>query len=286
MPDFSIIDGHVHLWQPGRYSVPWLDNVPMLNKPFGLTEYSAATHDVSVEGFVYLEIDVAPAYAQLEARQIVELAAQDSRIKGVVAHAPVEDGEQVRTYLEALVALGPKIKGIRRLTQGLPDPEFCLRPGFIQGIQLLPEYGLSCDLCCTFRELGPTVELVRRCPETSFILDHIGKPNIRGNEMSPWKEQMTDLASHPNTVCKISGATTEANLDSWTVEQIKPYVLHALGVFGEDRVVFGSDWPVVLQAAPYRRWVDTLDELTDDWSASAKRKLWSENAKRFYRLDE
>lgn len=285
MPDFPIIDAHVHLWDPARFKIPWLETVPLLNKPFGLAEYGGATKEVRIEGLVYLEIDIAPAYAQLEARHVVEMARHDTRIKGIVPHAPVEDGDRVRVYLEALVALGPKIKGIRRLTQGLPDPEFCLRPDFVRGVQLLPEFGLSCDLCCTYRELGPTVELVRRCPETSFILDHIGKPNIRGGEMSPWREQLADLASLPNAVCKVSGVATETDRDTWTVEQVKPYVAHVLDVFGEDRVLFGSDWPVVLGASTYQRWVNTLDELTADLSYGAKQNLWSENAKRFYRLE-
>jgi L-fuconolactonase len=285
MPDFPIIDAHVHLWDPERYAIPWLESAPRLNRPFGLAEYAEATSEIQVDGLVYLEIDIAPHYALIEADHLAAMAASDPRIMGIVAHAPVEYGDRVRVFLEALVAIGPKIKGIRRLTQGLPDPEFCLRPGFVRGVQLLPEYGLSCDLCCTYRELGPTVELARRCPDTSFILDHIGKPNIRGNEMHPWAEQMTELASLPNVVCKISGATTEANLDSWTIDDVKPYVLHALEVFGENRVVFGSDWPVVLNAASHHRWVSTLDELTAGFTQKAKRKLWAENARRFYRLD-
>ncbi|MGH2532017.1 MAG: amidohydrolase family protein [Thermomicrobiales bacterium] len=285
MPDFPIIDAHVHLWDPARFAIPWLEGAPALNKPFSLAEYGEATKEIRVEGVVYLEIDIAPAYALIEARHVVDLASQDARIMGIIAHAPVEDGDRVRVYLEALVALSSKIKGIRRLTQGLPDPEFCLRPGFVRGVQLLPKYGLSCDLCCTYRELGPTVELVRRCPETSFILDHIGKPNIRGGELNPWAEQMAALASLPNTVCKISGVLTEANLEAWTIEDVKPYVMHALEVFGEDRVVFGSDWPVVLGAASHQRWVSTLDDLTADFSEDAKRKLWAENVRRFYRLD-
>jgi len=149
---------------------------------------------------------------------------------------------------------------------------------------LLPEFGLSCDMCCYYVQLGQTVELVRRCPETSFILDHIGKPNIRGGEREPWMSQIRDLASLPNAMVKISGATTEAHHDRWTIEDLKPYLLHVLDVFGEDRVVFGSDWPVATQATTYRRWVDTVDELTADWSETARRKLWNENARRFYRL--
>jgi L-fuconolactonase len=168
--------------------------------------------------------------------------------------------------------------------QDEPDPEFSLRPDFIRGNQILGELGLSSDLCCNFRQLHAVVALVRQCPGTQFILDHIAKPNMRGNEFEPWATQMRDLAALPNVVCKISGAVTEADHESWTVRDIAPYVNHALAVFGEDRVVFGSDWPVVTLAAEYRRWVAALEELTASLSQSAANKLWRENAIRFYRL--
>jgi len=284
MPDLPIIDAHVHLWDPSRLRVPWLDGVPQLNRPHGLAEYEAATAGLNIEGIVYLEIDIAPPYALLEAREIARLAERDGRILGIVPFAPLEFGDQLRAYLEELVSISPKIKGVRRLTQDEPDPEFCLQPGFIQGARLLSEYGLSCDLCCRYLQFAQTVELVRRCPGTSFILDHIGKPNIRGGQLEPWASQMRELASLPNVVGKISGVATEADHASWTIEDVKPYVRHALEVFGEDRVVFGSDWPVATLATTYRRWVDTLDELTADLSDEARRKLWNANARRFYRL--
>jgi L-fuconolactonase len=284
MPSFPIIDSHVHLWDPNRYRMPWLDKVPTINKPMGLPEYDAATAGINVEGLVYLQVEVGPPYALLEARDLVTLSQQDARILGIVPWAPLEYGEQVRYFLEELVKLGPGIKGVRRIVQDEPDPEFCLQSGFVRGNQILAEYGLSSDICCNFRQLGPNVELVRRCPETSFILDHIAKPNIRGGEFEPWAGQMRDLASLPNVVCKISGVVTEADLANWRIDDIKPYVLHALEVFGEDRVLFGSDWPVVTLASDYRRWVETLDELTADLPPAAQRKLWSENAKVFYRL--
>lgn len=285
MPSFPIIDSHVHLWDPNRYRIPWLDKVPPINRPMSLDDYDAATEGIAVEGLVYLQVEVAPPYALLEARDLVSLARQEPRIKGIVPWAPLEYGEQTRYFLEELVKLGPEIKGVRRIVQDEPDPEFCLQPEFVRGNQILAEYGLSSDICCNFRQLGPNVELVKRCPETQFILDHIAKPNIRGGEFEPWASQMRELASLPNVVCKISGAATEADLERWTIADVEPFVRHALAVFGEDRVVFGSDWPVVTLASPYDRWVRTLEELTQDVSETAKRKHWSENAKRFYRLD-
>jgi L-fuconolactonase len=214
----------------------------------------------------------------------VGLAQEDPRLAGIVAWAPLEDGEQARSFLAALAAIGPRLKGVRRIVQSEPDPAFCLRPGFVRGAQLLPEYGFSCDICIYHHQLASTVELVRRCPATSFILDHAGKPNIREHALDPWREQLRQLALLPNVMCKVSGLVTEADHAGWTPDDLAPYVAHVLEVFGEDRVVFGGDWPVVLQAASYRRWVETLDALTAHLSAEAKRKLWAENARRFYRL--
>jgi L-fuconolactonase len=148
------------------------------------------------------------------------------------------------------------------------------------------EYGLTSEICCYFNQLGPTVELVRQCPGTEFILNHIAKPNIRGGEFEPWAAQMTELANFGNVVCKISGATTEANLDNWTIEDVRPYVEHALTAFGEDKVLFGSDWPVVTQAASYTRWLEAVEEITKDFSEAQKAKLWKDNAVRFYRLGD
>jgi L-fuconolactonase len=285
MPNLPIVDSHVHLWEPDRYMIPWLANVPPINAKRDLADYAAATAGTDVEALVYLQVEVAPPYALLEARDLVRLARENPIIKGVVPWAPLEFGDRVRYFLEELVALGAEIKGVRRIVQDEPDPEFCLQPAFIEGTKALAEYGLTADICCNYRQLGPNVDLVRQCPETEFILDHIAKPNVRGRDLEPWAGQMRDLAALPNVVCKISGVATEADQDSWTIDDIKPYVMHALNVFGEDRVVFGSDWPVVTLAASYRRWVETLDELTADWSETARAKLWRENAIRFYRLD-
>jgi L-fuconolactonase len=284
VPDFPIVDSHVHLWDPERFRMSWLDANERLNQPFLLREYREATAGIEVAAMIYLEVDLDPAYKLLEAPFVDGLAGQDPRLEGIVASAPVEDGDAVQSYLDELAAVGPRLKGIRRITQSEPDPDFCLRPGFVRGVQLLDEYGLSFDICINHRQLASTVRLVEQCPDVRFMLDHIAKPDIRGGGLDPWREQLRLLASFPNVSCKISGVVTEADPELWTVDDVRPYVEHALEVFGEDRVAYGGDWPVVLNAAPYARWVETLDAITAGLSPQARRKLWSDNARRFYRL--
>jgi L-fuconolactonase len=290
MPDIPIVDSHVHLWDPTQLRIPWLDSNARLNKRFALPEYREHTQGLDVQAMVYMEVDLAPEYKLIEAQWVLERAKEDPRLKGSVASAPVEYGEQVRAFLDALVALNPPgqklIKGVRRLIQSEPDPAFCVQPEFVRGVQILAEYGLSFDICIYHPQLASAIELVRHCPDTSFILDHIGKPGIRDHLLDPWRAQIEELASLPNVICKVSGVATEADHERWTIDDVKPYVHHVLDTFGEDRVAYGGDWPVALNASSYRRWVDTLDMLTAHLSPEAKRKLWSENAKRFYRLDE
>ena len=286
MPDFPIIDAHLHLWDPAHFRMPWLDGDPLLGKPYGLSEYREHTRGIDIEAMVYLEVDVAAPYKLLEARWAADCAQEDPRIQGIVASAPVEYGERTRAFLSALRDIDPRIKGVRRLLQDEPDIEFCLQPDFIRGVQILPEYGFSFDICIKHHQLGSVLKMVRQCPDTAFILDHIGKPNIKDHVLDPWREQIQELASYPNVVCKVSGLVTEADTQHWSPDDLAPYVSHVLAAFGEDRVVFGGDWPVALLASSYVRWVETLDTLTTHLSPQAKRKLWAENARHFYRLSE
>lgn len=284
MGEQELVDAHVHLWNPQQFRLAWLDHEPALNKPFGLDDYLRQSADRAIDALVYIEVDVAPHYALLEARWAADQAARDARLQGIVAAAPVEHGERVRSYLAALQAISPLIKGVRRNLQDEQDPAFCLQEDFVQGVQLLPTYGFSFDLCVRHWQLPAVIELVRRCPDTSFILDHLGKPAIKEHLLDPWREHLMQLAASPNVWCKISGLVTEADHQGWMPEELAPYVSHALKVFGEDRVVFGGYWPVLLLASSYNQWLETLDALTERLSPGAKRKLWKENARRFYRL--
>jgi L-fuconolactonase len=283
VPDFPIVDAHLHLWDPTHFRMPWLDGNTILNRPYGLDDYREHTQGVEIAAMVYLQVEVAPAYGLLEAKWVSERAKEDPRIQAIVAWAPLEFGEQARAYLDEMVTIDPRIKGIRRIAQSEPLG-FSIEPQFVRGVQILADYGLSCDICIYHPQMRDTINLVRQCPDVSFILDHIGKPNIKGKEISPWREEISELATLPNVMCKVSGMVTEADHQRWQPEDLAPYVEHVLTVFGEDRVAFGGDWPVAFQASPYTRWVETLDSLTSSLSPAAKRKLWSENARRFYRL--
>src|SRR5438093_3241043 len=196
MPDVPIVDSHVHLWHPEHFRIAWLDGSPRLNKRFAIPEYREHTAGLDVEAMVYMEVDLAPEYKLLEVQWVVERAGEDPRLKGIVASAPVEYGEQVRAFLDVLVALNPPgqtlIKGVRRLIQSEPDPEFCLQPRFVRGVQMLAEYGLSFDICINYSQMASAIELVRRCPNTSFILDHIGKPGIKEPALDPWRAQLKE----------------------------------------------------------------------------------------------
>ncbi len=283
MPPFPIVDAHLHLWDPTRFRMSWLDGNELLDRPYDLPDLDVHVEGVELEALVYVQVEVEPAYALLEARWALERANRDARLQGIVPWAPLEYGERARAYLEELVAMDPRIKGVRRLLQS-EDAAFCLQPDFVRGVQLLPEYGLTCDLCIYHPQLANTIELVRRCPDTSFILDHIGKPNIKDGVLDPWRAELRALAALPNVWCKISGLVTEADHQGWRPDDLAPYVAHVLDAFGEDRVVYGGDWPVALQATTYPRWVETLDALTAQLTPQAKRKLWNGNARRFYRL--
>ncbi len=284
MPDVPIVDSHVHLWDPTAFRMPWLDGNERLNRPYGLADYDAQTQGLVIQEIVYLQVEVTPAYGLLEALWAVNRAAEEARLQAIIAWAPLEDGAVCRTYLTALAEISPLIKGVRRVTQGEADLQFTSRPGFVEAARMLPEFGFSCDICIAHPQLPSAIALVRACPETDFVLDHIAKPDIKGHLLDPWRAQIEELASLPNVSCKVSGMVTEADPDHWTPNDLAPYVAHVLDAFGQDRVMYGGDWPVVLNASPYRRWVETLDALTAHLSYDARRALWSDNARRFYRL--
>ncbi|HVU12948.1 MAG TPA: amidohydrolase family protein [Phototrophicaceae bacterium] len=283
MLEFPIIDSHLHLWDTNHLRYSWLDGDPILGEPHLLEQYNTATQGERVEQMVFVQAEIDHELFLQEAAWVEENARRDPRIAGIVAWAPLENGDAARPALEKLAA-NPRVKGIRRLIQDEPDIDFCLRPDFVKGVQALPDYGLHFEICIYHRHLANAIKLVEQCPEVLFMLDHIGKPNIKDHVLDPWREQLQAIAKFDNVWCKMSGLANEADWQRWTKEDLKPYSDHVIECFGFDRLVFGGDWPVVLRAARWQQWVDTLDWLTQDASKDERQKLFHDNASAFYRL--
>ena len=283
MPICSIIDTHLHLWDPGLIRYPWLDESPQLNRTYLLDDYHTAIASVPVEAMIFIQCEAAFSAFEAEAAWVAELAQSEPRIKGLVAWAPLEKGGAVRADIERLKK-HTILRGIRRIIQFETDPDFCLRADFIEGVHTLAEFGLSFDVCIDHRHMSNILKFAERIPEVPMVLDHIGKPAISDGVIKPWADQLRELAHFPHVSCKISGVATEADHDRWESDDLKRYIEVAIDAFGVDRIMFGGDWPVATQAIEYHRWVGILDEMMNGVSEIDQRKFWHNNAARFYRV--
>ena len=283
MIDFPIIDSHVHLLDQKRFGYAWAAGVPALKRDWTPDDLAASAKPYAIDGFVFVEVDVDMGRHLDEAQWVEDLAKSDRRVRGCVACLPLERGEAIEPEIDRLAKLSV-VRGVRRLIQNQPDPEYVLRPGFLEAIRLLPKRNLSFDICVFHHQLPNTLEMVRRCPEVSFVLDHIGKPAVKAGLLDPWRRHIREMAALPNVVCKLSGVTTEADHASWSREQLRPYIEHVIESFGVDRVMYGGDWPVSELAGRYTQWLETLDWATAQLTRAEKRKLFRDNAIKAYRL--
>ncbi len=278
-----MIDTHLHLWDPARFSYDWLSYVPAISGRMGPEEF--AQSDVNIEGAVFVQADCDPAQARDEATWVASL---DMPILGIVAYAPLELGNTPE--LAALATL-PKIVGVRRNAQNEPDA-FMTAPGYISGLIAAARAGLSVDMCIRARQMPSLIraleQLYHEVPDARVVLDHLGKPDIKthGGDIDgdDWRRHIETLAAMPGVFCKLSGLPTEADWEHWTPAQLRPYLDHALAAFGPQRCLFGGDWPVVNLAGGYARWqaavAAALDHLPDDVQA----QVWSQTARRAYHL--
>jgi L-fuconolactonase len=283
MPKFPIVDSHVHLYDVDRLKYGWLADVPKINRTCLLEDFDKARGNVAVDKIVFAEVAVDQGFHLEEANFIRELADRDSRLCGIVAHVPLEKGTIIESDIVALKQIR-NVSGIRRLIETERNPAFCLEPPFIAALRLLPKYDLTFDICVKHTAMVYAIELVKRCPEVSFVLDHIGKPDVKNGLHEPWWSQITELAKFPNVVCKISGVITEADHGKWTRDQVKPYVSHVIDSFGFDRVMYGSDWTVSELTHTYPAWVEIIDEVVRGSSEAELRRLYRDTAIRTYRL--
>jgi L-fuconolactonase len=280
---FPIVDAHVHFWNPAKFNYPWLASVPVLHRTFLPEDYSAATKLANVSKLIFVECGCAASQSVDEARWISQIATGEPRLKGIVAQASVESGARVTDEL-ATLATNPLVKGVRRNLQGETDMNFCLQPHFVTGVLALAEFNFTFDLCIVPHQLPAATQLVARCPEVFFVLDHVAKPAIRDRQLDPWRKHLRELAALPNVACKISGLVTEADPARCGAPDLEPYVAHTLDCFGFDRVLFGGDWPVCQLATTYENWLAALKGIVAGETDTNLRKLFQTNAERIYRV--
>lgn len=279
----QVIDSHVHFWDPNKLHYSWLGEVPSIGDAHYPSDFRAASEGVNVTGMVFVEADCAADQSVEEADWITELAQEEPRLRGLVAAAALERGSAARPQLEALKER-PLVKGVRRLIQA-EGPGFAVAEDFIAGIRLLPEFGFSFDLCIKHPQFPEILELVEACPETTFILDHLGKPGVAAGDLDPWRAHVDALAAQPNVAaCKVSGLITEADHGTWTEEELTPYLTHVFEAFGPDRLMFGGDWPVSVLAGGYQRWWEVISKQAAPLGEAACAKLFHDTAARVYRL--
>jgi len=279
----AVLDAHVHFWDPRQLTYPWLNDVAPLQRPFLPPDYGAAAAPAHIDTVIFVECNCSPAQSFDEIALIERLRQQDDRIGGIVAYVDLTDERSRARALEHL-SQHAQVKGVRQNIQGNPAG-FALQSSFVEGVRAAAAAGYTFDLCVTHDQLPETAELVARCPAARFVLDHCGKPPIREALIEPWRTHLRTLAAFDNVCCKISGLLTEA-ARPWRADDVTPYVLHVVDAFGIDRVMFGSDWPVLTLAARFRDWYDLTCRLAAPWSASEQRRFFHANAANFYGLQD
>ncbi|WP_335975302.1 MULTISPECIES: amidohydrolase family protein [Streptomycetaceae] len=276
------IDAHHHLWDLDRRPQPWLRGAALapLNRTFALPELLP---ELDAHG-IDTTIVVQSSSSLEETRDLLALArASHGRISGVVGWADLTDPDALPGVLAELAAAGPLV-GIRHQVQDEADPQWLDRPDVRAGLRAVAAAGLAYDLLVTPRELSAALAAVEELPEVRFVLDHAGKPPIAAGRWEPWAEQISAVADHPNTVCKLSGLVTEAEWASWRPQDVLPHARHVLAAFGSDRVLFGSDWPVCTLAGRYADVVALAEQATADLSADERHAVFGGNAFRVYGL--
>ncbi|MES2793597.1 MAG: amidohydrolase family protein [Planctomycetota bacterium] len=289
LASLPIVDTHQHLWDLTKFELPWTKgaDAKSLAKNFLPSDYKAAIEGSNVVKSVYMEVDVLPSQQSKEADYVIDICqrGETPMVAAVISGRPNSD--EFKAYITKYA--GSKyIKGVRQVLHSDVTPAgYCVDPKFVQGIKLLGDLGLSFDLCMRAGELADAVKLVDQCPKTRFIVDHCGNMNVQSTDeelRTKWKKGMHDLAQRPNVVCKISGMIASAKPATWKNEDLAPILNYSMDTFGPDRIMFGGDWPVCTLAASYKQWVEALKAVTASKSEEDRRKLFHDNAVKFYGL--
>ncbi|MFC9914037.1 amidohydrolase family protein [Streptomyces sp. NPDC127197] len=276
----TVVDAHHHVWDLSVRDQDWITGPDLqpLRRNFTIADLAPEARQAGVDRTVLVQTITVPE----ETPEFLALAAEHDLIAGVVGWTDLTRPD-VAEELARLRELpgGQYLKGIRHQVQGEPDPEWLLRAEVRRGLAAVADTGLVYDLVVLPDQLPACVKAAEALPQLTFVLDHLGKPPIASGEREPWETAVRSLAALSNTVCKFSGMVTEADLASWTVDDLRPYADVVLDAFGPDRLMFGSDWPVCTLAASYGQVLATAEELLGPFDRT---RIFETTATRIYDL--
>jgi L-fuconolactonase len=253
------IDAHQHFWNLEKVAYPWL--VPAYGSIYRTIEASELEPLLKANGIdKTVIIQAMDSYEDTE--YMLETAAQHEWVAGVVGWVPLNKPSEAKKKLEQYTK-NPLFKGIRHLIHEEKDPNWVVQAEVIEGLKVLASYGLTFDVVAVLPEhLQHVQTLAEKIPNLKMVIDHLAKPPIKDKQMEPWASLMKEAAAYPNVYAKLSGLNTAANWDSWSAIDIKPYIDYAFDLFGAERLMFGSDWPVANLAGDYAKvWLETLKAL-------------------------
>ena len=274
-----VIDAHQHFWNYRPENHGWITpDMSAIRKDFLPADLAPIYKEQKVDGCVAVQVD----QNEEENGFLIDLASRYSFIKGIVGWVDFRSAN-IGDRLEFYSSIGI-VKGFRHIVQAEADTRFLLGDFFCRGISTLKPYHFTYDILVYAHQLEQVEEFVRRFPDQHFIIDHIAKPNIKGNSIDDWKKRITNISKHQNVYCKLSGMVTEADWKKWKYEDLEPYMQTVLGAFGAKRLVYGSDWPVCLVAADYGRQFGVVKKFIGSLSESEQQMILGENAVRFYHL--
>ena len=291
MPTFPIIDTHLHVWDQTRLKYSAFDGHPLFGHPYRVEDYQRDCGQLEIEAMVFLE-----CYADFwegggqyvdEIRFVEDEAKRDPRIRAIIPMAPVEWGRKVEPILREMQQNHPSVRGIRRIMEFDSDPRaLTLSEGFIEGVNLLEQFGWSFDINPNYTQMDIIREFVPKISSgVPMILDHCGKPGIAQGAIAQYRDDIRDLARYPNMYVKLSDLPPYAGPD-WTEADLRPYIEATLEYFGPERTIYAGDYPILLQSTNMTEWVEILDRAFFDLGLNAAdtRKIYRDNANRFYRL--
>ncbi len=273
------IDAHQHFWNYNDKEYGWIsDEMSNLRQSFSPEDLTPLLTSIDFDGTIAVQ-----ARQNLEETEfLLKLASDNDIIKGVVGWVDL-CSESVDKQLERYTK-NPYLKGIRHIIHDEPDDQFMLREDFQKGLKTLGDFGLTYDLLLFPKHLPYAVELVKNFPEQAFVLDHIGKPDIKNSTLSPWKEDIQQLASYKNVYCKVSGMVTEADWSMWKECDFTEYLDIVFKAFGSERVMIGSDWPVCTVSHNYQAVMEIVLHYLENHRPEDKANVLGETCRRFYRL--